>query len=83
MKKTTDQAYEILEDTTTNSNQWPRDRSAPRKPLVGAETEVLSNLVNLLVLWRTTQNCGLSIGTDDSRASTVCESVESTTIGTV
>ena len=46
MKKTTDQAYEILEDTTTNSNQWPRDRSAPRKPLEGADTEVLSNLVN-------------------------------------
>ena len=46
MKKTTDQAYEILEDTTTNSNQWPRDRSAPRKPLVGADTEVLSNLEN-------------------------------------
>ena len=23
MKKTTDQAYEILEDTTTNTNQWP------------------------------------------------------------
>ena len=46
MKNTTDQAYEILEDTTTNSNQWPRDRSAPRKPLVGADTEVLSNLVN-------------------------------------
>ena len=46
MKKTTDQAYEILEDTTTNSNQWPRDRLAPRKPLVGADTEVLSNLVN-------------------------------------
>ena len=46
MKKTTDQAYEILEDTSTNSNQWPRDRSAPRKPLAGADTEVLSNLVN-------------------------------------
>ena len=46
MKKTTDQAYEILEDTTTNSNQWPRDRSSPRKPLVGAVTEVLSNLEN-------------------------------------
>ena len=46
MKKTTDQAYEILEDTTTNTNQWPRDRSAPKKPLAGAETEVLSNLVN-------------------------------------
>ena len=46
MKKTTDQAYEILEDTTTNSNQWPRDRSAPRKSLASADTEVLSNLVN-------------------------------------
>ena len=23
MKKTTYQAYEILEDTTTNTNQWP------------------------------------------------------------
>ena len=46
MKKTTDQEYEILEDTTTNSNQWHRDRSASRKPLAGADTEVLSNLVN-------------------------------------
>ena len=46
MKKTTHQAYEILEDKTTNSNQWPRDRFAPRKPLAGADTEVLSNLVN-------------------------------------
>ena len=46
MKKTTDQAYEILKDSTTNSNQWPRDRLAPRKPLAGADTEVLSNLVN-------------------------------------
>ena len=33
MKKTTDQAYEILEDAATNTNQWPRDN------------EVLSNLV--------------------------------------
>ena len=46
MKKTTDQAYEILEDTTTNTNQWPRDRSAPKKSMAGADTEVLSNLVN-------------------------------------
>ena len=46
MKKTTDKAYEILEDTTTNSNKWPRDRSATRKSLVRADTEVLSNLVN-------------------------------------
>ena len=46
MKKTVDQAYEILEDTTTNTNHWPRDRSTPRNPSAGAETEILSNLVN-------------------------------------
>ena len=46
MKKTMDQAYEILEDTTTNTNQWPRDRSTPKKPSAGADTEILSNLVN-------------------------------------
>ena len=46
MKKTTYQAYEILEDTATNINQWLRDRSAPKKPLAGVNTEVLSNLEN-------------------------------------
>ena len=49
MKKTTYQAYEILEDTTTNTNQWLRDRSAPKKPLARAATEVLSNLVNHVI----------------------------------
>ena len=46
MKKTTDQAYGILEDMATNSNQWPRDRMIPRKAVGGADTKVLSNLVN-------------------------------------
>ena len=46
LNKTTDQVYEILEDTTTNTNQWPRDRSAPKKPLAGVDIKVLSNLVN-------------------------------------
>ena len=46
MKKTTYQAYEILEDTAINTNHWPRDRSAPRNPSAGADTEILSNLVN-------------------------------------
>ena len=46
MKKTTDQDYEILEDTATNITQWPRDRSAHRKPSARADTEILSNLVN-------------------------------------
>ena len=46
MKKTIDQAYGILEDMATNSNQWPRDRMIPRKAVGGAYMEVLSNLVN-------------------------------------
>ena len=49
MKKTTDQAYETLEDTTTNTNQWPRDISEPRKSLAEADTKVLNNLVNHVV----------------------------------
>ena len=46
MKKTTDQAYGILEDMATNSNQWPRDRLIPRKVVGGVDTKVLRNLVN-------------------------------------
>ena len=46
MKKTTDQAYEILEDTTTNSNQWPKDRLTPGKAMGRLDNEVLNNLVN-------------------------------------
>ena len=45
MKKTMDQAYEILEDAATNTNQWPRDRITPIKAMGGTNNEVLSNLV--------------------------------------
>ena len=45
MKKTTDQAYEILEDAATNTNQWPRDKTTPVKAIGGTDNEVLSNLV--------------------------------------
>ena len=45
MKKTTNQAYEILEDDATNSNQSPRDRFTPIKAVGGADNEVLINLV--------------------------------------
>ena len=45
MKKTTDQAYEILEDAATNTNQWPRDRITLVKVVGGTDNEVLSNLV--------------------------------------
>ena len=45
MKKTTDQAYEILEDATTNTNQWPREKTTPVKAIGGTDNEVLNNLV--------------------------------------
>ena len=45
MKKTTDQAYEILEDAATNTNQWPRDKITPVKAIGGTDNKVLSNLV--------------------------------------
>ena len=45
MKKTTDQAYEILEDATTNTNLWPRDRITLVKAVGGTDNEVLNNLV--------------------------------------
>ena len=46
MKKTTDQAYKILEDATTNTNQWPREKVTPVKTVGGIDNEVLNNLVN-------------------------------------
>ena len=46
MKKTTYQAYEILEDAATNTNQWPREKVTPAKAVGGTDNEVLNNLVN-------------------------------------
>ena len=46
MKKTTDQAYEILEDAATNTNQWPREKATPVSAASGTNNEVLNNLVN-------------------------------------
>ena len=45
MKKTTDQAYEILEDAATNTNQWLRDRITLVKAVSCTDNELLSNLV--------------------------------------
>ena len=45
MKKTTDQAYEILEDAATNTNKWTRDRITPVKDFGGTDNKVLNNLV--------------------------------------
>ena len=49
MKKTTDQAYGILEDMATNSNQWPKDGMISTKAVGGADIEILSNLVNHVI----------------------------------
>ena len=46
MKKTTDHAYEILEDAATNTNQWPREKATPVNAAGGTNNEVLNNLVN-------------------------------------
>ena len=46
MKKTTDQAYEILEDAATNTNQWPREKATPVNAVGGSDNAVLNNLVN-------------------------------------
>ena len=45
MKKTTDQAYEILEDAATNINQWPREKTTAMKAVGNADNEVLNILV--------------------------------------
>ena len=45
MKKTIDQAYEIMEDAATNTNQWLRDRITPVKVVGGTDNEVLNNMV--------------------------------------
>ena len=46
MTKTTYQAYGIIEDMDTNSNQCPRERMIPRTVVGGADIEFLRNLVN-------------------------------------
>ena len=45
MKKTIAQAYEILEDAATNTNQWPREKTTPVKAIGGTDNEVLNNMV--------------------------------------
>ena len=45
MKKTIDQAYEILEDAATNTNQWPREKTTPVKAIGSTDNEVLNNPV--------------------------------------
>ena len=50
MKKTTNQAYRILEDMATNSNQWPKDRLVVRKTVGGTNLDVFKNLATQVSL---------------------------------
>ena len=77
MKKTTDQAYGIIKDMATNSNQWPRDRLIPRKAMGGADTEVLSNLVNHVAqLTKWIQRQQSAINDIQTNPWEICESCE-------
>ena len=55
MKKTMDQAYEILEDAATNTNQWPRDKITLVKAIGDTDNEVRNNLVTHVA--RLTDSC--------------------------
>ena len=46
MKKTTYQAYGILKDKATNSNQWPKDGVVVRKIVGGPNLDVFNNLAS-------------------------------------
>ena len=56
MKKTTDQAYEILEDAATSTNKWPRDKITLVKAIGGDSChnrcyESTKFITYLLFLW--------------------------------
>ena len=44
MKKTEDEAYELLEDMATNNYQWPSERSIPKKTAGLHEVDAITNL---------------------------------------
>ena len=74
MKKTTEQAYEILEDVATNSNQWPRDRITPIKAVGGVDNKVLNNLVTHVV--QLTKQLTKQQGTVNDVQTSLCELCE-------
>ena len=75
MKKTTNQAYGILQDMATNSNQWPKDKMILRKVVGRADTEVLSNLVNHVAqLTKQLQRQQGTINAIQANPSEICES---------
>ena len=85
MKKTTDQAYELLEDATTNTNQWPREKTTPVKAMGGADNEVLNKqgTANSIQTnpWELCEFYGgqhrMQVRKPNSRAGSVCVKVQS------
>ena len=45
MRKSEDEAYQLLENIAINNNQWPSERVALKKPAGMYDIDVLSNLV--------------------------------------
>ena len=59
----------------TNSNQWPRDRTIPRKAVVSTNTKVLSNLVNHVAqLTKQLQRKQGAVNTIQTNPWEICES---------
>ena len=79
MKMNTDQAYEILEDAATNTNQWPRDRIASVKVVGGTDNEVLSNLVTHVAQLTRQQGTANAIQTNPWELCELCGGQHSST----
>ena len=57
MKKTDEEAYELLEDMATNNYQWPSERSTPKKVAGVHEVDAITNLTaQIAALSRQLQN---------------------------
>ena len=50
MKKTINEAYELLKDLETNNYQWPKERLASKKVAGVVEMDVFSNLATQVSL---------------------------------
>ena len=73
MKKTEDEAYELLEDMATNNYQWPSERSIPKKTAGLHEVDAITNLTaQIASLSKQLQSTQLTVNAIQT-SSLVCE----------
>jgi len=73
MKKTEDEAYELLEDMATNNYQWPSERSLPKKTVGLHEVDAITNLTaQIASLSKQLQSTQLTVNAIQT-SSLVCE----------